>query len=205
MSALFLALGAAAFGLMALSDALTVLYKRPWGGRLFAAGGALLALSTAGLLALRGLPRLRALGWWALAALALALLGYTLLAALHAGGSGALPPRPGALRPLVDTGVYALCRHPGVLWLGGFYLFAWCAAGGRALLAAFVLFTGLDVLYVWWQDRVVFPRSIRGYCEYRQTTPFLWPTPASLRRCLHRLPQEKSAPKGMNGHGKDDL
>ena len=43
MSALFLALGAAAFGLMALSDALTVLYKRPWGGRLFAAGGALLA------------------------------------------------------------------------------------------------------------------------------------------------------------------
>ena len=91
MSALFLALGAAAFGLMALSDALTVLYKRPWGGRLFAAGGALLALSTAGLLALRGAPRLRALGWWALAALALALLGYTLLAALHAGGSGALP------------------------------------------------------------------------------------------------------------------
>ena len=87
MSALFLALGAAAFGLMALSDALTVLYKRPWGGRLFAAGGALLALSTAGLLALRGLPRLRALGWWALAALALALLGYTLLAALQAAAA----------------------------------------------------------------------------------------------------------------------
>lgn len=180
MSALFLALGAAAFGLMALSDALTVLYKRPWGGRLFAVGGALLALSTAGLLALRGAPRLRALGWWALAALALALLGYTLLAALHAGGSG-------ALRPLVDTGVYALCRHPGVLWLGGFYLFAWLAAGGAALLAAFALYTALDALYVLWQDRVIFPVSIENYAAYRRSTPFLLPTAASLRRCLATL------------------
>lgn len=134
-----------------------------------------------------GLPRLRALGWWALAALALALLGYTLLAALHAGGSGALPPRPGALRPLVDTGVYALCRHPGVLWLGGFYLFAWLAAGGAALLAAFALYTALDALYVLWQDRVIFPVSIEHYAAYRRSTPFLLPTAASLRRCLATL------------------
>lgn len=205
MKVLLLGLGAAAFGLMALSDWLCVLCRRPWGGRLFSLGSVLLAAATLGLLAGRGIPRLASLPWWCLAACMLGLLLYTLFAALPAGGSGMLPPDGASLRPLVDTGVYALCRHPGVLWLGGFYLFAWCAAGGRALLAAFVLFTGLDVLYVWWQDRVVFPRSIRGYCEYRQTTPFLWPTPASLRRCLHRLPQEKSAPKGMNGHGKDDL
>ena len=96
-------------------------------------------------------------------------------------------PRPGALRPLVDTGVYALCRHPGVLWLGGFYLFAWLAAGGAALLAAFALYTALDALYVLWQDRVIFPVSIEHYAAYRRSTPFLLPTAASLRRCLATL------------------
>lgn len=184
MSALFLALGAAAFGLMALSDALTVLYKRPWGGRLFAAGGALLALSTAGLLALRGLPRLRALGWWALAALALVLLGYTLLAALHAGGSGALPPRPGALRPLVDTGVYALCRHPGVLWLGGFYLFAWLAAGGGGAAGGFCLIHGAGCAVCAVAGPCDLPGQHRGLCR----VPPQHPVPAAHGRQPAPLP-----------------
>ncbi len=191
MSLALLALGAAGFALMALSDWLCVLRRRAWGGRLFTLGCALLAAATLGLLAGRGAPRPAALVWWALAAAMLGLLAYTLLAALPAGGSDVLPPQPGQLRPLVDTGVYALCRHPGVLWLGGFYLFAWCAAGGAALFAAFWLFTALDTLYVFWQDRVVFPASIEHYAEYKAQTPFLLPGAASVRRCLHTLKRRK--------------
>lgn len=200
MSALLLMAGAAAFGLMALSDWLCVLRGRAWGGRLFAAGCLLLAGATAGLLAGRGAPRPASLPWWALAAGMLALLLYTLLGALPAGGSHLMPPTEPALRPLVDTGVYALCRHPGVLWLGGFYLFAWCAAGGWPLLAAFVLFTGLDVAYVFWQDRVIFPVSIEHYRLYQKTTPFLVPSAASLRRCLRR---RESGEENTDPEGKD--
>ena len=124
--------------------------------------------------------------------------------ALPAGGSHLMPPTEPALRPLVDTGVYALCRHPGVLWLGGFYLFAWCAAGGWPLLAAFVLFTGLDVAYVLWQDRVIFPVSIEHYRLYQQTTPFLVPSAASLRRCLRRREggEENTDPEGKDQEWK---
>ena len=47
----------------------------------------------------------------------------------------------------------------------------------------FVLFFVLDGLYVLWQDIWVFPRSIAGYAAYRQRTPFLVPTPRSVRAC----------------------
>ena len=32
-----------------------------------------------------------------------------------------------------DKGMYALCRHPGVLWFTGFYCCLWLAWGGAAL------------------------------------------------------------------------
>ena len=74
----------------------------------------------------------------------LALLLYTLFFALpfsatYAPGSGPAP--------LCRTGVYALCRHPGVLWLSLFYFSLWLAAGSAELFAAFLGYTVLDVAY----------------------------------------------------------
>ena len=169
MTALLLA-GAAAFGLMALSDALCVFARRPAARGLFVAGQLLLVLATALLL-------------WRTGAGAFALCD-TLFFALPAGGSGLLPPKATGLRPLIDTGMFALCRHPGVLWLGLVYLALWGLLGGAALLWAFMLFFVLDVLYVLWQDIWLFPRSIEGYAAYRQRTPFLVPTPRSVRACI---------------------
>ena len=184
VSALFLALGAAAFGLMALSDALTVLYKRPWGGRLFAAGGALLALSTAGLLALRGLPRLRALGWWALAALALALLGYTLLAALHAGGSGA--PAAAARRAAPRLSIPASMRCAATRRFVAGRVLPFCLAGrrGRGAAGGFCLIHGAGCAVCAVAGPCDLPGQHRALCR----VPPQHPVPAAHGRQPAPLP-----------------
>lgn len=185
-----LGLGALAFGLMVLSDYAQVLRGRRGAGVLFPAGGVLLVLSTL-VLSADALRRYDH-GPWSLvcgagALLMLALLLYTLFFALPAGGSSAVTAQKDELRPLVDTGVFALCRHPGVLFLGGFYACLWGALGGWALGLAFVLFTLLDAAYAAWQGRYVFSRSIRDYAAYRAVTPRFLPTARSLRRCLQTL------------------
>ena len=189
---LCLALGAAAFAMMALADYGQVLRKKPGAGALFPLGAALLGVCTAVLAAdaWRRYPHGPwCLPWLAGAAAMLGLLVYTLFFALPAGGSGAGTAGAGELRPLVDTGVFALCRHPGVLWLGGFYACLWGALGGWALGAAFGLFTALDAAYAAWQGRRVFPVSIRGYAGYCQATPRFIPNLASLRRCVATWPR----------------
>mgnify|MGYP000399916170 CR=1 FL=1 len=87
--------------------------------------------------------------------------------------------------------MFALCRHPGVLFLGGFYACLWGALGGWPLGLAFVLFTLLDAAYAAWQGEFVFPRSIRDYAAYRAATPRFLPSARSLRRCLHTLHSQK--------------
>ena len=190
----WLGLGAVAFGLMVLSDYGQVLKGRRGAGKLFPLGGALLIAATAALLVRRWRsvpPGPGSLPWFVGSALMLLLLLYTLFFALSAGGSSAATAQKDELRPLVDTGVFALCRHPGVLFLGGFYACLWGALGGMALGLAFVLFTLLDAAYAAWQGRYVFPRSIRGYAAYRAATPRFLPTRGSLRRCLHTLRSPK--------------
>ncbi|MHC1786938.1 MAG: hypothetical protein AB9880_07750 [Christensenellales bacterium] len=85
---------------------------------------------------------------------------------------------------LVDSGMYAACRHPGALW---FPLFSICLAlglGNWELLTAAGLASALNFLYVWIQDRYIFPGTIADYEGYRQTTPYIMPTAGSIRRAL---------------------
>ena len=107
-----------------------------------------------------------------------ALLVYTLFFALpvqEAYGS------QGEVRAVCTESVYALCRHPGVLWFAGLYLCLWAATGVSLLSAA--VYCGLNVALVWFEDRIVFPARLAGYDEYRRTTPFLIPNGASIARC----------------------
>ena len=85
-------------------------------------------------------------------------------------------------RRVYDRGVYALCRHPGILCF--FWMYA--ALGLAALPHSQVLFNGtvfslLNLAYAWFQDRITFPKTFINYPEYQQTTPFLIPTKASIR------------------------
>lgn len=82
------------------------------------------------------------------------------------------------------TGFYALSRHPGVLWFMGFYLSLWLALSGTLLLAAGILFSLLNLLYIVLQDRWIFMESFPDYGEYKETTPFLIPNPQSFDRCV---------------------
>lgn len=150
-------------------------------GWCFPAGGVILAADTVflcltGRAAAAGLPRLLA---FAGAALFAWLLIYSLFFALPAAASYA---DPGRKRPACTTGVYALCRHPGVLWLTGLLACLYPAAGYPP--AATVLVTALNTALVLFEDRAVFPAVLAGYCEYRRVTPFLIPNGKSVRACF---------------------
>lgn len=108
----------------------------------------------------------------------LLLLAYTLFFALPLEASYA---RPGEQRQACTTGVYALCRHPGVLWFTGLYVCLW-AGWGLPLWEA-VCCIGLNILLVIFEDRCVFPAMVAGYGAYQASTPFLLPSRQSIRAC----------------------
>ena len=72
-------------------------------------------------------------------------------------------------RRVCRTGMYALCRHPGVLLV--------LAVSGSVL----------DLLYAVFQDVWTFPKTFCDYEEYRREAPFLIPRPSSVVRCLRTL------------------
>ena len=170
-----LLLGALSFALFFASDGA---HLRCRSGRpLFLLGGVLLCAAT--VLLLRDAHYdAAAIAWGAAALLLLGLLVYTLFFALPT--SAYTDGRP----TLIDRGVYALCRHPGVLWLSGFYLCLWGMCRTSHALLAFFVFTLLDVLYAAWQDVYIFPRTIAGYGAYRARVPFLLPTARSITLCI---------------------
>ena len=173
-------LGLAGFALFFLSDYNDWRLSRPALKACFPAGGLLLAAGTA-LELRRGAPL--AEGWlrWLVLALAAALFlleVYTLFFALPVKASYA---RPGEKRPACTTGVYALCRHPGVLWFMGLYACLYLAAGLPLWEAA--AYGGLNMGLVVFEDRCVFPARLEGYGAYRAATPFLLPTRRSVRAC----------------------
>ena len=81
-------------------------------------------------------------------------------------------------RPVCDRGVYALCRHPGILCFFFFFLFLGFAAFPGHLLWNGLLFSFLNLVYAVFQDRFTFPKTFCDYERYRETVPFLIPTRA---------------------------
>lgn len=171
-----------AFVMMALSDVLKLRTRTGAGKALFMVS---LPVLLAGLL------------WSALGGARFSLplplrLVCLLLAAAGAYGEyvalfGALPAKATYLEAqpanqLVSHGLYALCRHPGALFLPLATISLALALGSRSLLLNSLLASALNLFYVWFQDKLVFPRMISGYHEYRQSVPFLFPTTQSIAR-----------------------
>ncbi len=88
---------------------------------------------------------------------------------------------------VIDSGLYALCRHPGVWGFFFMYFFAFLASGRWIVLTACIVWTGFDILHVWLQDVFFFPKMLEGYEQYQQSTPFLIFNPQSLQRCANTL------------------
>ena len=83
-----------------------------------------------------------------------------------------------------DKGMYALCRHPGVIWFFFFYFFLGTAVFPEKLLYIGVFYSLLNLLYVIFQDVWTFPRTFDDYGLYKKSTPFLLPSISSLKRAV---------------------
>lgn len=84
----------------------------------------------------------------------------------------------------IDTGMYALCRHPGVWGFFFLYLSSFLATGNGLMLIACVVWTAMDIIHVWIQDRYFFPKTLIGYTDYQRTTPFLLFNVTSITKCI---------------------
>jgi protein-S-isoprenylcysteine O-methyltransferase Ste14 len=151
----------------------------------FAAGIALLAVSTAGILLgdYKGfevsIPLKLLFG--ALSIGSLFMIFYALFAALPYGVTYKEVEHGNTV---VDSGMYALCRHPGVIWFFFFYLFLWLASGKTMMMWAGIIWTIMDIIYVYVEDRWFFPAALNGYDQYKSKVPFLIPNPASIKKCI---------------------
>ena len=164
--------GLAAFVLFVLFDLNKIRHQSRLCGLLFPLGGLLLAASTVWCVEPHRFQ------WQAVTVFGLlgsvvsaAALIYTLFFALpfHDTYTEA------GQEPVVSTGVYGLCRHPGFWPFLTLYACLWLTFRGPWLLAAAVVFPLCNGFYIYIQDRWIFPRYIHGYDEYRRAVPFLIP------------------------------
>lgn len=176
--------GAAAFGLFVLYDINSVVWKKKT-LRSFFALGVLLLLAATGICLLRSFGSSRlfhnsaAVLYLIPGAVSFALMIYSLFFALPFGEtyvhvSGKAAP--------CDRGMYALCRHPGVLWFCFVYLFLALAWGTATVWAMGIFYSLMNVGYVVLQDLWTFPRTFEDYEGYRKRVPFLIPTAGSMKR-----------------------
>lgn len=151
----------------------------------FAIGIAVLAASTAGILLgdYDGFAVSNAFKvlFGTLSISSLFLLLYSLFAALPFGATYKGTEQDNTV---VDWGMYALCRHPGVIWFFFFYLFLWLACGKTIMMWAGIIWTAMDIIYVYVEDRWFFPAAFNGYDLYKSQVPFLIPNPASIKKSI---------------------
>ena len=79
---------------------------------------------------------------------------------------------PGAGKT-VKSGMYSICRHPGVWWLALVLICLWISL--ELPWYAAVSYSLLNLLYVYLEDRFIFPHTLAGYREYKKEVPFLIP------------------------------
>lgn len=184
---IYIAVGCLAFICYVIFDLNKIKFIHRYINVLFIFGSAVLFLCTVAIIASNHSKRISApLQWLALllAFLSLILLIYTIF--------GAIPFKKTYIETkkgntVVDTGMYALCRHPGVLWFFFFYILLSLAFRNKLLLTAALVWTCLDIIYVYIQDRWLFPIILEDYQTYQKQVPFLKPNMTSLRNCMSSL------------------
>lgn len=103
-------------------------------------------------------------------------------------------------RSAYTEGVYALCRHPGILWFAGLYLCLWGVSGDVSQGVYFISMIVWNYLYVIFQDLWTFPRTFVNYMDYKRGTPFVLPNRKSIRRCFGL---DETGNTGTKGGGEE--
>lgn len=167
-----LILGILAFVLFALGDYNDAYLRKKSLKPCFAIGVAMLCLASVWKLDIGSAKLL----WFILAAVFLAYLLKALFGSFSNSEAYTGAPQE---REVDDAGLYALCRHPGVLFFTGLYI---CLHFGLSLpLADSIVYIALNIILAFLEDRIFFPKFLNGYEEYKKAVPFLIPTKESIR------------------------
>lgn len=190
---IYIFMGIGAFILFVLNDVNSIILKNRILKSSFFTGIILLAAATSGLVVSYRqsieTDFLQVLPYGLLSAVFFLLLIYTLFFAIPFKSTyitAEEAPR------VCKRGVYALCRHPGVLWFILFYLFLGLAFMLPLLFTAAAVFSALNILYVLFQDNWTFMKSFTDYEDYKSYTPFLIPNLQSINRCFHTIVRRDS-------------
>ena len=182
---IFVILGAIAFIFLYIFDINKIYKIHKFLNILFALGVFLLVVSTLGILLgkfpANNIPIILLIVFGVLSIIAFVLMIYSLFFALPFNKTYVTGENSDKV---IDTGMYAICRHPGVIWFLFFYLFLWLASGINVMFWAFLIWTIMDIIHVWVQDKYFFPKTLSGYDKYKMTTPFLVPNFSSIQRAL---------------------
>jgi protein-S-isoprenylcysteine O-methyltransferase Ste14 len=182
---IFIFTGCLAFILFYIFDFNKIIFLKKYINICFATGIVFLAASTVGILldnhsSLAISIPLKLL-YMTLSVGSLLLLSYALFVAIPSAKTYLETERG----DVIDRGMYALCRHPGVIWFFMFYLFAWLASGKMMIMMwAGIVWTVMDIIYAYVEDRWIFPKSINGYARYKLEVPFLIPNLASIQKSI---------------------
>ena len=184
---MFAMTGTISFLLFVLGDINDAFWHRRFLKPAFLIGAILLVVSTAGSI-LKDAPETIGMGNIAFLAAAL-LFAVLLIWALFFS----FPPKPAYVeaskqRTACTGGMYALCRHPGILWFC--FLYGCLIPGVGFPWELSLLYCVLNILLGWVEDRWIFPRVFHNYFDYKQHTPFLIPTAKSLRAWIHSIGQQ---------------
>ncbi|RLC62709.1 MAG: hypothetical protein DRI01_06440 [Chloroflexi bacterium] len=114
---------------------------------------------------------------WGLLTIALSLLVYSLFLNLPFRKTYITT---GVSDKLVTTGLYALVRHPGVIWFVLLMLSLILVSKSSLILIAAPIFILLDIVLVIVQDKILFIRMFDGYKQYQRETPMLMPNRRSI-------------------------
>jgi len=76
---------------------------------------------------------------------------------------------------IIKTGIYKLCRHPGVLLLFLLLFFLSLSSGSVYLFYCAFLFSILNLFIALFEDKIFLPHKFKEYEEYKKNTPFLFP------------------------------
>ncbi len=123
---------------------------------------------------------------WALLSISLSLLIYSLFINLPFRKTYIIT---GVSDRLITSGLYALVRHPGVMWFILLMVSLILVSSSRIILIASPIWILLDILLVVIQDKFFFGRMFAGYDAYRQKTPMLVPNQRSISAFIRSLKQ----------------
>ena len=184
------------FLVLVLFDINDVLWKKKAGRVLFFAGmGGILIISirtvVRAVLTIE-LPLARVCVFTGMTVLFLILLIYTLFFAIPAEEAYSEMTVKHTERRACTSGMYALSRHPGVIWMSLLYASLLGALPTKEMAFLFLATTICNIGYVVMQDLWTFPQLFCNYTQYKKMTPFLLPTGKSIKKCIRTWKHRES-------------